>query len=179
MTQLIIFATIAGAFFLLMVGGFLLGHDHDHDYGHVHVHDYGGDTNSVSMFSFRVLSIFGLGFGTAGAIATQFGMSFMRSSLYGVGLGLLLGFTLYSLLNLFSRQQSTSIVETHKLIGCTGLVTVEIGADSLGEVALNFAGNYRNFNAQSVQNVPIQKGASVMVIQTEGSRLIVEAYPPN
>jgi len=168
---MLIFGSIAIAFFIIMVGGFLFGHDHDagHDHGFDH-----GDAATISIFSVKVIATFGMGFGAAGAVASYYGYDTVMSSLIGVGFGLLLAGSMYILLNLMARQQSCSLVATSSLVGHTGTVTIAISKNGNGEVAVSGAGNYGTYSARALDDVAIAKGRTVRVVRTSGSLLLVE-----
>lgn len=167
---MLIFGSIAIAFFILMVGGFLFGHDHD---GADHSIDH-GDISTVSIFSVKVIATFGMGFGAAGALASYYKQDQVISSLIGIGFGFLLAGAMYLFLNLMARQQSSSLVETSSLIGQTGTVTVAISENGSGEVAVSSAGNYATYSARASNEKSIPKGKSIRVVRTSGSLLLVE-----
>ncbi|HLX61225.1 MAG TPA: NfeD family protein [Planctomycetota bacterium] len=169
--MLMIFGSIALAFFLLMVGGLLFGHDQDA--GHDHAFDH-GDPASVSIFSMKVISTFGTGFGAAGTIATYYGQSPLIASMFGVIFGSLLGGVMYAFMAVITRQQASSLIDTDTLVNQSGTVTVAIEKDSVGEVAVSHAGNYTTYSARAAGSKPIQKGRHVRVVRTSGSLLFVE-----
>src|SRR5438067_1058080 len=105
---MLIFGSIALAFFIIMVGGFLFGHDHD---GADHGIDH-GDIATISIFSVKVIATFGMGFGAAGAVAAYYKQDNLVSSLIGIVFGFLLAGTMYLFLNLIARQQASSLIET-------------------------------------------------------------------
>lgn len=168
---MLIFGSIAIAFFIIMVGGFLFGHDHDaaHDHGFDH-----GDAATISIFSMKVVATFGMGFGAAGTIASYYHQDTLISSLIGVVSGFVLASVMWLFLNMLSKQQSTSLVETNTLVGQTGTVTIAIEKNGSGEVAISAAGNYGTYSARSLSAKSIAKGKSIRVIQTSGSLLLVE-----
>lgn len=168
---LLIFGSIALAFFLIMVGGFLFGHDHDA--GHDHAFDH-GDPASISIFSTKVIATFGTGFGAAGAIATYYGQNGLIASLIGFVCGAILAGVMYAFMSAVARQQASSLVATETLISQSGTVTVAIDKDSVGEVAVSHGGGYVTYSARSTSPKPIQKGRPVRIIRTSGSLLIVE-----
>lgn len=171
---MLIFTAIALAAFILVAGSFLFGHDHDmgHDAGHDG--DAGGDEPTVSIFSTKVLATLLMGFGAAGAIAKHYKMDYLPASLIGLAFGILLGGVMYGILSVFTKQQASSLVATSSAIGCSGTVTVSIGANSLGEVGLDVQGLYATYLARSKDGSPIVKGLTVRVVKTVGSQLVVE-----
>jgi membrane protein implicated in regulation of membrane protease activity len=178
---MVIFATIAVAAFIVVAGAFLLGHDHDldHDFDHDFDHDvaHGGSPDTggvVSIFSTRVVFTFIMGFGAAGAIANSYGASYPVASLIGVAAGMVLGALMYGIMLLFVEQQASSIIPTNSLLGCTGTVTVPIDKDSLGEIGVSVAGEYRTFAARLQGPGTVPKGHTVRIVGLTGSILTVE-----
>lgn len=173
---MLVFVAIAVASFILVGGSFLFGHDHDagHDHGGAdHGSDSSGDA-TISIFSTKVLGTLFMGFGAAGAIASLYGMSHLAASLIGLGCGAVLGSAMYLILGVFHSQQASSLVPTSAAIGCTGTVTVSIGADQMGEVGISIESQYGTHSATSIDGRPISKGQTVRVIKVLGSHLIVE-----
>lgn len=176
---MLIFLCITAAGFILLVGGSLFGHDHDVDHDHDghfdHGHDVGHDLEpTVSMFSVKVIGSFIMGFGAGGAIAAHYGLSPLPASLVGLAVGFLMGLFMYGIMRLIYGQQSTSVVNTKTAVGEIGRVTVAIGRNGTGEVALTLGGQHRSFLASSADANAIPKGRQVRVVQTSGSQLIVQ-----
>ena len=134
-----IFISIALACFLLVITGLIFGHDTDadHDISHGEV----GSEHAISIFSVKVLATFGMGFGAAGAISRHYGLDNLAASGVGLLTGCALGGLMYLFISLMAKQQASSLVATSSLVGCNGVVTVEIEADGLGEVAFPPATN--------------------------------------
>jgi membrane-bound ClpP family serine protease len=175
---MLIFVCITVAGFILLVGGSLFGHDHDGDHdhgGHLdHGHDVGHDLEpTVSIFSVKVIGSFIMGFGAGGAIAAFYGAGPLTASFIGLAVGVLIGLLMYGIMRLIYGQQSTSIVNTDAAVGEIGTVTVAIGRNGTGEVAINLRGQHRNFLAQSADANAIARGRQVKVVRTTGSQLIV------
>lgn len=166
---MLIFVAIALAAFLVVTGAFIFGHAHDGDLGH------GGDaSDTISLFSTRVVGTLCMGFGAAGALARNEGASYPMASLIGVGAGVVLAALMYGMLRLIVGEQSSSLIETRSLVGATGTVSVPIDAGALGEVAVSFGGQYQNYPAKARGGVAIAKGRTVRVVEVIGSQLTVE-----
>lgn len=173
---MIIFIAIAIGAFILVAGSFIFGHDHDmgHDHGDLG-HDLGVDSEpTISFFSTKTLATLLMGFGAAGAIAKHYGMGYVGASLVGLLCGGVLGVLMALILNVFYRQQASSLVATSSTLGCSGTVTVSIPENGLGEVSLNVEGQYTTYSASSKDAGPITKGQTVRVVRNLGSQLIVE-----
>jgi membrane protein implicated in regulation of membrane protease activity len=171
---MLVFVSIAIAAFLLLTFSFLFGHDLDHDADHSVDHGDASHDGTISIFSTKVLGTLMMGFGAAGAVARHYECSYLRSSLIGVGFGLLLAAVMYGFLSLIAKQQASSVFSTRSLVGCTGVVTVPIGADSAGEVGMSFNGRYTNYPANSAGGAAIAKGRTIKVVKAVGGQVIVE-----
>lgn len=175
-----IFVAIAIAAFIIMAGGFLLGHDHDFDHSIDHdlgdaSHEAGVDSHGViGIFSMRVIATFVMGFGAAGAIGLHYGMGYPLASLIGVAAGMVLAALMYGIMLLFIEQQASSITPTDSLVGCTGTVTVPIDKDSMGEVGVSLGGEYHTFSARATACGPLGKGSAVRIVAVSGSILTVD-----
>jgi membrane-bound ClpP family serine protease len=179
---MLIFVCITAAGLILLVGGSIFGHDHDGDHDHGGHFDYGHDAGhdavhdiepTVSVFSTKVIGAFIMGFGAGGAIAAYYGAGPLSASFIGLAVGFLMGLLMYWVMRLIYSQQSTSIVTTNTAVGEIGMVTVPIGRNGTGEVAITLGGQHRSFLARSVDTNAIAKGRQVRVVQTTGSQLVV------
>jgi membrane protein implicated in regulation of membrane protease activity len=171
---MLIFASLAIAAFIVVAVSFFFGHDTDagHDLGHDAGHD--GEGGAISIFSTKVIGTFIMGFGATGFIARVYGTDYLISSLLGVVGGVILSALMYTILAVLSRQQSSSIIATSTVVGCTGTVTVPIGAEDVGEIGVTMQGQYMNYSARSNNREPIAKGQSVRVVSVTGTQLMVE-----
>ena len=173
---MVIFLAITFLGFVLLAGGALLGHDHDagdHDHDHGHEADQGNEP-TVSIFSFKVIGAFIMGFGAAGAIARYYDKGWLASSLSGLATGILLALFMYGILRMVYSQQSDSLVPTDQAIGKSGLVTIGIDKNSVGQVSVDLSGQSRSYLAREISGEAVPKGQLVIVRQTNGSELLVE-----
>jgi membrane-bound ClpP family serine protease len=174
---MLIFAAIAVAAFIVVTGSFFFGGDHDGDHDHGDAgHDVGHGLGepTISIFSAKIIGTLIMGFGIAGAISTFYGLDTIAASVIGLAAGASLGGVMYLALRLLYRQQASSLVATSSTVGCTGTVTVSIGEGAIGEVGLSLEGQYLTYSAGSKDGKPIRKGATVRVVRTMGSHLVVE-----
>ncbi len=179
---MLIFVCITAAGFILLLGGSIFGHDHDGDHDHGghfdHGHDAGHDAShdiepTVSIFSTKVIGAFLMGFGAGGAIAAYYGAGPLAASFVGLAVGFLIGLLMYGVMRLIYGQQATSIVTTSTAVGEIGMVTIPIGRNGTGEVAITLRGQHRSFLARSADTNAIAKGRQVRVVHTTGSQLVV------
>jgi membrane protein implicated in regulation of membrane protease activity len=179
-SQLGVFLGITAVGVIVLLAGAIFGGehdvDHDHDFNHDHDHgDVGHNDPTVSIFSTKVLATFVMGFGGAGAMATNYGSSPMSSSLIGLGSGFVLGLAMYGLMRALYSQQSSSLVRTEETLGQSGIVTTGIDPGSVGEVEVSMGSIRRTYIAQSNGSVPFPRGTRVKVVSNSGSCLLVEA----
>src|SRR2546427_10386153 len=108
---MLVFLAITFLGFVLLAGGSLLGHDHDADHDHDHGHETDqGNEPTVSIFSFKVIGAFIMGFGAAGAIAKYYDNGWLGASLSGLATGILLGLFMYGILRGVDSTPSDSFV---------------------------------------------------------------------
>jgi membrane protein implicated in regulation of membrane protease activity len=175
-SQTWIFTGIAVGAFLFVVGSFLLGggdHDADHDHDGGGGHDHGDDA-SLSFFSPKIIFTFMLGFGAAGAIASNYGLKTHWCILIGIGFGICLALVAFAMLNLIYKQQSTSLINTNSALGKLAQVLTAIPADGTGEVGLEVQGQYQTYLARARPGDAIPKGTRVRVVENNGGQLLVE-----
>jgi membrane-bound ClpP family serine protease len=171
---MLIFLAIMTAGLIILIGGFLFGHDHDADHGD-HGHDGGHDSDpTVSIFSTKVIGTFIMGFGGGGAIAQYAWDEMIRSSFTGLGTGVVMGAFMYFIMRLMYGQQSTSLVETSTIVGRTGTVATAIGSHSVGQVVVVVGEQTFTYLARSSGEKEIAKGKIVKVIASSGSDIVVD-----
>ena len=177
---MVIFVAIAIAAFIIMAGGFLLGHDHDFDHSFDHdlgdaSHEAGVDSHGViGIFSMRVIATFVMGFGAAGAICLHYGMGYPLASVLGVAAGMVLAALMYGMMLLFIEQQASSVTPTDSLVGAAATVTVPIDKDSMGEVGVSVGGEYHTFSARAHDGAALGKGSAVRIVAASGSIVTVD-----
>lgn len=171
---MLIFVAIAVAAFVIVAGSFIFGHDMDHDVGHDFDHDADSGDGTISIFSVKVIGTMLMGFGAAGAIARNYGLGYLASSVIGVAFGCLLAVIMFALLQLIAKQQASSVSSASDVVNSTGRVTVSISADAPGEVGVSCGGQYLNYSARSRSGKPIAKGRRVRIVEATGDCLSVE-----
>ena len=158
---MLVFVAIALASFIMVGDSFLFGDDHDVGQDHEdggHGTDAGGREPTISIFSTKVLGTLFMGFGAAGAIASLYGINHLAASLIGLGCGGVLRDAMSLVLGVFYSQQASSLVRTSAAAGCTGAVTVSIGAGPMGEVGVSLDSQYGKYSASSMDGGSIPKG---------------------
>jgi len=179
---MLVFLTIGGVGFIVLLLSFLVGElaEHggdlvhelgDHDVGdHDVEHGHGGP----SIFSMRIIAAFATGFGGFGAIARYYEISYMLSSLIGLASGLAVGAIVYFIVKFLFTQQASSAVEVGTLVGREATVDVIIPAGSMGKIQLTAKGGTVSLMAKSGNGEAIQHGAIVTIKSVVGDIVIVE-----
>lgn len=171
MTVFIIIAMVGFVFLLISA---LFGHDTDHDFHLEAAHEVSFGEHP-SPFSTRVISLFMVAFGAAGAIAHIYGMGITGASLVGLGAGLIVAFSGYKLIELFMQQQSTSVVTEEQLVGTVGQVSVAIPADGVGQISVevNEKRMYPMARAAAA-GTTFPEGVQVKIVRSSGSTVYVD-----
>ena len=152
-------------------GGHEFSIDHDHDVAH----DMHGDTDgSPSFLSTRILSLFTVAFGAIGAISTHKGAPTLLSIILALAGGSGLAYLGLFLMRLFWRQQASSTVESEEFLAQYGQVHIPIPAGGRGEVSVVVREQRFYLPARSRGGVEIPYGTRVLIIQNDGTQLVVE-----
>lgn len=162
-----IFIALAVIGLLLTAVSSFVGHDFE-----VHPElEVGG----VGFVSLRALAVFLATFGTVGALARWFGRPPLVSSLWGSLAGILM-YGLYVLaMAMVKSQQASSLIEDQELVGITGVVTVAIPAEGVGEVTCRLKSQTTRRMARSRE--PIASGIQVRITELRGDSVLVEPAP--
>lgn len=163
---MLVFVSLAAIGLLLTAVSAFLGHDFE---AHPEL-----EVGGVGFFSLRAMAIFLLTFGTIGALARWLEKPPITSSLWG----LLAGVGTYALyvvaMQLIRSQQASSLIEDRELVGLTGMVTVAIPADGVGEVTCRLKSQTTRRMARAALRQPIAEGALVRISEQHGDVLLVE-----
>ncbi len=172
-TQSSAFLTILGTGLAYIITlGFLGSFGGDHDADTDHDNDSGHDT--VSVFSPKIIAIFMVGFGAAGAIATHHDFGVTGATLFGLGGGAVLGAIAVAGLRLLHGQQASSEIVISDAINLTGNVTIDLPTVGFGEVSVVVKGQYLTYSASS-RGTFIPRNTLVKVVAVEGTYLIVQS----
>ncbi|MGC7871054.1 hypothetical protein ACPUYX_05920 [Desulfosporosinus sp. SYSU MS00001] len=159
-----------------------IGHAHlGHSYsmGHtthaaVHTTDNSNIANeSTSFYTAPILNIqaifaFLLGFGAGGLVGFQvFNRALLTLILAIVG-GIAFWWTVRGVITVMLRNQTAYLdIKDTDAVGVTGLVTVRISLDSMGEVMYPLQGTDRIIRAKALDGSQINKGVSVVIVKVE------------
>ena len=168
---MIIFATIFGVGFLLLIVSLIFGHDTDVG-ADGDLHD---GPSGPSVFSVKMISLFMIGFGAVsfGVRVTQEATMFV-SSMAGTGGAVVIGIAGYFIIRAFYTSQVSSTITDQDLIGCTATVLDTIVADGQGQVACILQGREITYLARSSDGQAISRGRSVKIVRKSGTIVTVE-----
>ncbi|UCC44753.1 MAG: NfeD family protein [Candidatus Zixiibacteriota bacterium] len=172
---MLIFASIFGVGFIILIIGFIFGGDGDADAGS----DVGGDAHDgahgPSIFSVRMIALLMVGFGAVGfgARATT-DWTMFQASMAGVGGAVVIGIAGYLVIRAFYASQASSTIADHDIIGATANMIDAIDGAGNGQVACVVRGREITFLARSADGQSIPRGAPVRIVSKSGSRVTVE-----
>lgn len=129
-SQMVGFLMLLGVSALGIIGASFFGHDGDIELSDGFSH---GDSGP-SLLSVRNLFLFGLGFGSAGAIATHLGLSLVWSCVTGAVFGFVVALVGWWFYSTISRQQVSTNTNTRNLIGRQATVSTRIPVGQMGQV---------------------------------------------
>jgi membrane protein implicated in regulation of membrane protease activity len=174
----VIFATIFGAGFVILILNLIFGHDVDHDFAHDG--DIGGgdvdhNGHGPSILSIRMVSLAMVGFGAVGfgvRATTEAGM--LTSSLAGIGGALGVGAIGYIIIRAFYASQASSTISDQDIIGSTGTLIDGVAEGGYGQVACVIRGREITYMARSKDGKQVDRGTPVRITGKTGSTVTVE-----
>lgn len=155
-------------------------HDFHHDFGGHHGGDshsshHDGDNASVrAFFSLRSLLLFGLGFGSVGAVATSMGVSAVLIPIFGSLAGVVFAWIGIQVFLILRKQEGNTPNSLLELEGMSGRITTSIPASGVGEVLIrNQRGDAQYLRARSEDGSPIVADQNVEVVSAAAGDLVV------
>lgn len=168
LNALTVFLLITAAGFLFLLASFLLG-----DLFDMLGHDAGGDAHDMGILDTRVISIFATAFGGCGALGTWLGVGVVLSSVLGLVGGIALGAIIFFFGQTLYRQQASSSISAHSLVGRIAEVVVAIHPNSVGKISCRVGEERVEKLARSRENVEIKPGAFVLIEEVAKEMVIV------
>lgn len=169
---MIIFATIFGIGFTILIFSLLFGQDTDADA------DIDGDIDGghgPNIFSVKMLALLMVGFGALsfGVRATSDASMFV-SSMAGVGGAAVVGAIGYIIIRAFYASQTSSTITDDEIIGAVATLIDAIPENGNGQISCVIRGREITFLARSRDGERIKRGAPVKVISKTASMVVVE-----
>jgi hypothetical protein len=174
--SVIIFATIFGVGFFLLISSLFFGHEGEYDVsGGTDLDAHGDVGHGPSIFSMRMVALLMVGFGSLsfGVRATTDASMFV-SSMAGVGGGLIVSAVGYFIIRLFYASQASSTITDDDIIGSAANVIDAISEGGQGQVACVVRGREITYLARSKDGKPIDRGAPVKIVVKSGGIVTVE-----
>lgn len=162
---------LAGVVMLIMAVLGFIGLDH---------HDASGLTDHFdgsSLFSTKPITGFFLGFGWAGGIALDAGLSLLAASLIGLGTGSVMMLLVISMVRAIYSMRSDGTRQIADAVGAIGTVYVSLPASrgQGGQINVTVSGRLETMPALNVASRIIPSGDKVKVVGVvDGSTLLVE-----
>jgi membrane-bound ClpP family serine protease len=168
---MVIFATVFGVGFLLLIVSLIFGHDTD-----IHADtDFDADGHGPSVFSVKMLSLLMVGFGATGfGVDATTDASVFQSSMAGIAGAAVLGGAGYLIIKMFYRSQESSTISDQDIIGQTASLIDAIGSTGNGQIACVVRGREITFLARSSDGKSISRGTPVRIISKAGNIVTVE-----
>ena len=168
---MIIFATIFGIGFLILIFSLIFGHDIDADVDA----DVGDGAGGPSIFSVKMISLLMVGFGALsfGVRATTDATMFV-SSMAGVGGAVVIGAIGYAIIRAFYASQASSTITDRDIIDCMATLIDAIPENGSGQVSCILRGHEITFLARSKDGAAISRGNPVRVLSKSGNMVTVE-----
>lgn len=130
------------------------------------------------MFSIKPLTGFFLGFGWAGGLALDAGLSLTAALALAFGGGALIMVTIVGMIRAIYGFKSDGTARIDQTVGAVGTiyVTVPPRREHGGQVIVNFSGRQETFDALSAAERPIPSGYKVRVVSVvDGRTVLVES----
>ncbi len=171
---MLIFATIFGVGFAILIINLIFGGDADAD-ADADVGDDIDGGHGPSVFSMRIISLLLVGFGAVGfGFRATTEMSMFQSSMAGIGGAVAIGALGYLIIRMFYSSQTSSTISEQDIIGQTANVIDTMSENQNGQVACIIRGREITYLARSVDGSTINRGISVRIIEKTGSVVIVK-----
>ena len=178
---MIVFATIFGIGFLILLFSLIFGHDTDVSVdADVDVSgDVGGDiSHGPSVFSAKIVALLMVGFGATGfgfKVTTDW--STFQVSMAGVAGALFMGVLGYIVLRMFYASQASSTINDSDVIGRDANVLDAIHGNEYGQVTCIIMGREITFLARTVDGSTLPRNAPVKIVSKSGN--VVTVIPVN
>jgi len=164
-----VFLAITAAGFIYLMISAAFGEIFEHFDG---LDDHGGP----GFFSTRVLAVFVTAFGASGAVATYYGLGPLPASLAGIATGVVFGSLIGTLGRYLYRQQTSSEVRAHDLVGQVARVIVAIPAGGVGQIRCRIGEELVDKIARTRDGDPVHENTSVQVEEVLGETVIVKRH---
>lgn len=135
------------------------------------------DTGGEGVFSLKTIVGFFLGFGWAGGLAIDAGLTLLAALAVAVFAGGIFVAGIVVMIRMIRSMRSDGTMQIGRAVGAVGTVYVTVPAQraSGGQVTVNFSGRQETFHALSAGSGPIPSGEKVKVTAVvDGRTVLVE-----
>lgn len=139
--------------------------------------DAEGGRSAVGVFSFRTITAFFAGFGWAGAIATDSGLTVVPSALIASATGMVFMGAVYGMLVFLLSLQTSGTVHYANAVGEVGDVYIPIppNRSDPGKIQVKVQGRLRTISAYNASDIRLESHSKVKVIdQIDSNTVLVE-----
>ncbi len=169
---MVIFATIFGVGFVVLLISLVFGHDGD---VHVEADTSGLDTHGPGVVSVKMIALLMVGFGAFGfGTRATTDWSMFKSSMAGLVGAAAVGLAGYLILRMFYSSQESSTISDQDIIGQDANLIDAIKGAEYGQAACVIRGREITFLARSAHGESISKNAPVRIIRKSGNVVTVE-----
>jgi membrane protein implicated in regulation of membrane protease activity len=126
----------------------------------------------------NVIAVFCVGAGALGVVGALAAWNPVLTVLLSLLLGLVFGRIFQKFLQFAMQQQSNDPLTKAKLIGLTARVTVPVPAGKMGEALVEHVERIK-YAIRNVDNAPLNKGDTVLIIDVQAGRLLVRKVESN
>ena len=170
---MLIFISIFGVGFTILILSTIFGHDTDVDVDTDLDTDHGG--HGPSIFSAKMVALILVGFGAAGfGTRASSDASMFVASMAGIGGAVIVGAIGYLIIRAFYASQVTSTVTDADIIGAQGTLIDAIPEGGRGQVACVIRGREITFVARTRDGASILRGTPVKVTSKTAGVVTVE-----
>lgn len=161
---------------LFIIGSSVFG---DHDVGNLHDISHGGNSDNnegPGVLSIRNVSMFFLGFGSAGALAIFYTGSQQQAVFWGCIAGVAMTMLTYLVAKFFYRQQASTESSASSLVGKVARVTMSVKPGIEGQISVaDQYGTPAVFSAFSADDNEYQEGTIVQISGFQGITALIKS----
>jgi membrane protein implicated in regulation of membrane protease activity len=172
---MLIFASIFGVGFLILLLSLIFGGDSDVDADVDMDVDIDADGHGHAIFNTKMVSLLMVGFGSVGfGVRATTEATMFQSSLAGIGGAVVIGAIGYFIIRAFYASQESSTIADQDLIGHNANLIDAIKDNQTGQVACIIRGREITFLARSIDGKAIDKSVPVSIVSKSGNIVTVK-----
>ena len=130
--------------------------------------------DSPSVFSFRTISVFLLGFGAAGWVVLRNGGSVTSQILWSLAVGLVFGALYFLVMKFMYSMQGSSTTSVSSAVGKTGIVIVPTTSTGIAQVKVKTDVGMSEYVCKEKDGKELHENDTVKVVSSSAGVLVVE-----